>query len=176
MEKGVKMISGDDRREKLIEILSKADEPKSGSALAKELCVSRQVIVQDIALLRAQDVSIVSTYKGYLIGQEKPRVQRLIKVRHTDEQIRKELQSIVDVGGKVIDVQVMHPVYGRLTAPIDVYSRSDVDAFVEKMAAGTAAPLKNMTKGEHYHTITAYSEEILDAVEAMLKKEGFLVE
>ena len=43
----------DERRKKIINIRASSKSPVAGVALAKELDVSRQVIVQDIALLRA---------------------------------------------------------------------------------------------------------------------------
>ena len=61
------MIEGDIRREKIIEIMSNQKEPVSGSDLAKKFGVSRQVIVQDIALLRATNKNILSTNKGYFL-------------------------------------------------------------------------------------------------------------
>ena len=59
-------MEGDERRKKIIEILHGRKMPVSGTELAAELGVSRQVIVQDIALLRATDKNILSTNKGYI--------------------------------------------------------------------------------------------------------------
>lgn len=54
-------MEGEKRREQLIALLKQADIPVSGTDLAKRLGVSRQVIVQDIALLRAVNKNILST-------------------------------------------------------------------------------------------------------------------
>ena len=62
-------MEGKDRRERLIALLQQADTPISGTELAKQLGVSRQVIVQDVALLRAENCEILSTNKGYLLYQ-----------------------------------------------------------------------------------------------------------
>ena len=46
-------MSGEERRHELLDLLSASREPISGRHLADHFKVSRQVIVQDIALLRA---------------------------------------------------------------------------------------------------------------------------
>ena len=48
-----------ERRRAIMGVLEEAKEPVSGSALAREVGVSRQIVVQDIALLRAELTSIV---------------------------------------------------------------------------------------------------------------------
>ena len=60
-------MNGEDRREKIINILRSSSTPVAGVALAKELNVSRQVIVQDVALLRANGTAIFSTNRGYVL-------------------------------------------------------------------------------------------------------------
>ena len=59
------------RRKEILNIIKYNMEPVSGSALAKKLNVSRQVIVQDIALLRAENNDIISTHKGYINKRRK---------------------------------------------------------------------------------------------------------
>ena len=53
-------MDGNKRRQAIIDILKNSLQPVSGTYLAKTLQVSRQVIVQDIALLRAGDYDIYS--------------------------------------------------------------------------------------------------------------------
>ena len=61
------MIEGDIRRCQLLDILKNSRSPVSGSVLSGKLGVSRQVIVQDIALLRAGNADIFATPKGYVL-------------------------------------------------------------------------------------------------------------
>ncbi len=67
--------------------------------------------MQDVALLRANGKNIFSTNRGYLI-QEDEETTRVFKVQHEDDEVEKELTTIVDLGGTVEDVFVYHKVYG----------------------------------------------------------------
>ena len=112
-------MEGRERRERIIDILKNSDEPLSGTALAARLKVSRQVIVQDIALLRAIDKNIISTNKGYMFFEpHEAMCRRIFMVKHTDEQMRDELNSIVDNGGQLLDVIIEHDVYGTITVDL----------------------------------------------------------
>ena len=170
------MLDGDTRRRKLVELLHQNSRPISGSELAKTFGVSRQVIVQDIALLRANDKNILSTNKGYILYDPHTgagKVKRTIAVRHTDEQMQEELYLIVDNGGKVLDVVVEHEIYGQITADLILKNRRDVDEFIANMRKIGDRPLKELTGGVHFHTVEADSEEILLRVEQQLKEKGF---
>jgi len=170
-------VTGEERRKKIIEMLQNSDEPVSGTELAKRLNVSRQVIVQDIALLRAVNRNIISTTKGYILYyQEIQKVNRCYLVRHTDEQIEDELCTIVDNGGKVLDVIVMHEIYGEISTGLIIKNRQDVYDFVEKLKAHRTIPLKDLTGGIHLHTVEADSEGILDSIEKKLREKGYLLE
>ncbi|MGN6711316.1 hypothetical protein SAMN02745136_04097 [Anaerocolumna jejuensis DSM 15929] len=169
-------MEGQDRRNELTRILEETKEPVSGTELAKRLGVSRQVIVQDIALLRAVNKNILSTTKGYLIyKQEKQKVNRCFATRHTTEEIEDELNTIVDNGGKVLDVIVMHDLYGEISVDLIIKNRRDVADFVEKVKAKRTVPLKDLTNGTHLHTVEADSEEILDQIERALREKNYLV-
>mgnify|MGYP002247007640 CR=1 FL=1 len=163
------------RRKKIINILSSSKSPVAGVALAKELDVSRQVIVQDIAILRAAGNDIVSTCRGY-VCQKSSYARRTIQVRHTDDEIMEELNVIVDFGGTAEDVYIHHKVYGTLRAALGIRTRKQVQDFVEKIRSGQSSPLKNVTSGRHFHTISAETEEVLDAIEEELRKRHFLEE
>ena len=156
-------MKGEERRKQLLNILSSSNNPVSGGTLAKELNVSRQIIVQDISLLRANGATIFSTNKGYLL-QEDRKYSRVFKVYHTDDQVEEELSTIVDAGGQIRDVFVYHKVYGVLKADMGIKSRRDIRAYMEEISTGKSSLLKNVTSGYHYHTIDAESEEILDAI------------
>lgn len=170
-------MEGQERREKLIEILKKAKEPISGTELAKKLGISRQVIVQDIALLRTVNKNILATTKGYILYyQEKQKVNRCFLVKHATNQIEDELCTIVDHGGKVLDVIVAHEIYGEISTNLIIKNRQDVYDFVEKVNTKKTVPLKELTDGIHLHTVEADSEEILDQIEHALRKKGYLLE
>lgn len=166
-------MTGQERRKLIIDILKKSQTPVPGTAISKELKVSRQVIVQDIALLRANGEEILSTNQGYLLSA-KNIASRVFKVIHTDEQVRTELQLIVDCGGIVKDVFVYHKVYGVVKADMNIRSRMDVAHFTQDIASGKSSLLKNITSGYHYHTVLAPSEDILNIIQDELNKAGFL--
>lgn len=167
-------MTGEERRREILDSIKTANDPISGSVLAEKYHVSRQVIVQDIALLRAANYDIFSTTKGYVINQPLT-VTRVIKVVHTDEQIEEELNTIVDMGGRVLDVFINHEVYGLLRVDLRISSRRGVKAFVKDINNGKSSPLKNLTSGEHWHTIAADTEQVLDFVEEELKERGYMV-
>ena len=168
-------MTGEDRRNEIVERIRNSETPVSGRALAAAFDVSRQVIVQDIALIRAAGHNILSTNRGYIINEPKA-VRRVFKVRHTDDQLEEELNAIVVLGGRVRDVMVNHRVYGRLTADLDISSRRKAAEFLADIRNGKSSPLKNITSDYHYHTIEADSEQTLDMIASMLKEKGFLVE
>ena len=154
-------------------MLTESETPLSGRALADALHVSRQVIVQDMALLRAQENDITSTHLGYfLLKQEKAR--RVFKVMHTDEQVEEELSLIVDYGGVVEDVFIYHKVYGIVRADLQIRCRKDIEAFLQDLATGKSGLLKNVTSNYHYHTVSAPTEKLLDLIQQQLMEKGFL--
>lgn len=168
-------MNGKQRREQIIQIIKNSDTPVSGTALAKQVNVSRQVIVQDIALIRANGINIFSTNRGYVI-QESSKISRVFKVVHTDEQVEEELTLFVDSGGYVKDVFVYHKVYNVLKADMNLKSRADVRKYLSELASGKSSLLKNVTSGYHYHTILADNEETLDMIQEELEQRGFLAE
>ena len=178
MQNHAEKIEGEQRREQILKLLSQSAEPLSGTELAGKMHVSRQVIVQDIALLRAGNKNILSTNKGYIIfaaPDEKKSIRRTFKVKHTQEQIRDELNAIVDLGGRVLDVVVEHEIYGQINVDLIVNSRADVAAFVTKLEQTQNRPLNELTHGVHFHTVEADREDILDAIEAELTARGYLM-
>ena len=169
----MKTVKAIERRENILRLLSEKQEPVSGTALANELNVSRQVIVQDIALLRAAGNDILSMNQGYLI-QSGQRISRVFKVIHGDDQVEDELGLIVDFGGYIKDVFVYHKAYGVLKADMDIRSRHDIEKFMEKIASGKSNLLMNVTSGYHYHTVFADSVQLLDIIQEKLWEKGFL--
>ena len=169
------MMSGVKRRKEILSLLRRSSSPLSGGTLGERLGVSRQVVVQDIALLRTEGRPILATARGYLLDEPR-QVSRVLKVCHTEAQTEDELNTIVDLGGAVLDVMVNHRVYGKVTAPLNIKSRRDVQAFLTGMRTGKSAPLMNVTSGYHFHRISADSEEILDEIESALREKGYLAE
>ena len=168
-------MHGSERREQIIRQIQESKAPVSGTKLASLYSVSRQVIVQDIALIRAAGYEIISTNRGYILNQPKT-VCRIFKVQHTDEQLEEELNTIVDLGGCVDNVMIHHGVYGKMEAELALSSRRKVGAFMEDIRSGKSSPLKNITSNYHYHKVSADSEETLDLIEQELREKGFLVE
>ena len=166
-------MNGADRRDKILDILNSTKTPVSGVALAKKFSVSRQVIVQDIALLRANGTDIFSTNRGYLINEVKE-CARVFKVIHKEDEVEEELSLIVDLGGKVEDVFVYHKVYGVLRADMNIKSRKDIKKYKEEINAGKSTLLMNVTSGYHYHTVIAEDEQTLDMIQDELAEKGFL--
>lgn len=168
-------MTGSERRTEIIRQIEASRIPVSGTKLAAAYDVSRQVIVQDIALIRASGYDIVSTNRGYLLNSPQV-VSRVFKVRHTDEQLEEELYAIIDLGGCVENVMVNHRVYGHMEAKLKISSRRKVMEFIEDIHSGKSSPLKNITSNYHYHKVSADSEKILDLIEEELRKRDFLVE
>lgn len=164
---------GNLRREKIISELKKATGPISAGQLASRYGVSRQVIVQDVALLRANGENIQATPSGYVL-QDASVCSRVFKSYHSDEDTSDELNTIVDMGGCVKDIFVYHRAYGVIRGDMNIRSRLDVNRFMEDVSTGKSTLLKNTTSGYHYHTVTADSEEILDLIQQALTDRGFL--
>ena len=172
-------MEGDTRRKKILEVLSEGQSPISGTELAGMMGVSRQVIVQDIALLRASNKNILSTNKGYILFEEnrKPEYcRRTVKVRHENGEIMKELNMIVDSGARVLDVVVEHDIYGQIMVDLIINNRADVENFVRKVEENKTRPLNELTEGIHFHTIEAENDKILEKAEKSLREAGFLME
>ena len=168
-------MNGEARRQALLTHLQQANGPVSGSTLAELLHVSRQVIVQDIALLKASQHTILSTSTGYLIHGSSDR-RRVFKVKHSTEEIGDELRTIIDAGGWIVDVFVRHKMYGEIRADLSLRSRGDVEDFVEQLRQGRVQPLKQLTDDFHYHTVGADSEMTLDRIQKELQRKGYLSE
>lgn len=167
-------MSGEQRRQEIYNYITDSEKPVSGTKISQMFSVSRQVIVQDIALLRAEGKDIISTNRGY-ICREKKAISRIFYVHHDDDRILEELNLIVDLGGNAQDVFVQHEIYGELRAELAVDSRKKAAEFMNSIKSGKSSPLNTITSGYHYHTVFAESEEVLDAIEGELKLKNFLV-
>jgi len=163
------------RRQAILDRLRTANRPVSASALAAGLNVSRQIIVGDIALLRAGGAEISATPRGYVLPRATDGITRTIACRHTLAQTGQELDILVDNGCTVLDVIVEHPVYGQLTGQLQISSRYDVEQFLARIRDSDAAPLSMLTGGLHLHTLCCPNEDAYTRACAALKAAGLLL-
>ncbi|WP_152602473.1 transcription repressor NadR [Planococcus sp. CAU13] len=171
-------ILGEQRRQMLLDKLKTTTEPLKGGELAALTGVSRQVIVGDMTLLKAKGEPILATSQGYLYLRETGAddIYRVLACHHKPEDTENELYVLVDAGVTVKDVTIEHPVYGELTAGIHVSSRSDVDAFMQRIRETGASYLLELTGGLHLHTITAPNVAILEEAIHNMRAAGYLLE
>ena len=162
-----------ERRKAIAALLASSKETVSGTVLSERFNVSRQVIVQDIAVLKGLGYEIISTNRGYVLGRS-PLIERVFKLKHTTSETEDELNSIVDLGATVVDVHVWHKVYGKISAPLNIFSRYQVKQFIEGVRTGKSTELMNITGGYHYHTLRADSEAVLDRVFEVLNEKGYI--
>lgn len=165
------------RRNEILDRLKQADTPISASFLAQQLSVSRQIIVGDVAILRAAGAHISATPRGYIFDDKTGAFpyEGLLACRHTPEQLQDELYAIVDYGGFIIDVTIEHPIYGQLSGPLNLGSRYDVDLFLEKIRnAENARPLSVLTDGVHLHRIGCKDEKTFQLIKKVLSQKGII--
>lgn len=167
-----------ERRKEILKLLRESEAPIKGMDLANKLGVSRQIIVQDIAIIRAKGESVLATPQGYIIPIEKGNktVKTIICNHKGYEQIEDELKTIVDMGGKVLDVVVEHPLYGEIKSSLMIGSRLDVAQFMENLKKTKAEPLSTLTGGIHTHSIEVEDENVLENIKKTLKEKNYLIE
>lgn len=163
-----------ERRKAIVNLLLSEQVAVSGSELSERFGVSRQIIVQDITVLKGSGYDILSTHNGYIM-QKSPLKERVFKVYHTTAQTEDELNLIVDLGGTVVDVFVWHKVYGKVVAKLNIFSRLHVKQFIEGVRTGKSSELMNITGGYHYHTVCADTEDVLNCIEAALTDKKYIV-
>lgn len=168
-------MEGAERRRELMKLLKTSGGPVSGSELAKKLGVSRQVIVQDVALIRVINKKLVATPKGYLLYQVQESCSRIFGVTHKTEQIKDELLTIIEHGGKVRNVAIGHPLYGEIETELIIVTKEDAELFAEKIIEDATMPLKDLTNGRHSHLVEAESEAVLDKIEKALQEKHYLI-
>lgn len=163
-----------ERRKAIVNLLLSSKEPVPGGELAGRFGISRQIIVQDITVLKGTGYEILSTSQGYIM-QKSPLAERVFKVKHTTEQTEDELSCIVSLGGTVVDVFVWHKVYGKIEAALNIFSPMHVKQFMEGVRTGKSTELMHITGGYHYHTVRADSDAVLDRIEAALNEKHYIV-
>ena len=163
-----------ERRKAIVNFLLSSKEPVSGSELSRQFGISRQIIVQDISVLKGTGCEILSTNQGYVI-QKSPLCERVFKVRHTTNETEDELSCIVNLGGIVVDVFVWHKVYGKIEANLNISTQLHIKQFLEGVRTGKSTELMHITSGYHYHTVRAENEAVLDRIEAALTERNYIV-
>jgi len=174
-----KKLLGEERRQKILQWLKESENPISGNSLAKRANISRQVVVGDITLLKAKNEPILATAQGYIyIHPDKgtQKIQKVIICRHSPEETQTELEILVDHGVTIKDVMVEHPVYGYITAQLQITNRYDIAIFIQKMNETKSSPLSNLTNGTHLHTIEAENEEQITSALSALKEAQILID
>ncbi|MCQ2532146.1 MAG: transcription repressor NadR [Saccharofermentans sp.] len=170
------MIDGNTRRKQILKLLGESNAPISATTLASKFDVSRQIIVGDIALIRAQGIDVNATPRGYVMAEATSTgLLKTIAVCHDDKNTKLELNTIVDYGCKVVDVIVEHPVYGQISGLLQIASRFDVDQFIQRVSKENAHSLSELTDGIHLHTIECPSEEAYNMVVSKLTELGILL-
>ena len=171
-------MTGEVRREQILQMLKNQGVPLSGATLARQFHVSRQVIVQDIALMRAENHRILSTNKGYIYrteGWKDPLPKRVFYVKHTTDQVFEEFFTVIELGGKILDVAVEHELYGQIRVDLLIETVQDAKDFAARLSACKDNPLKVLTDDCHYHTVAAPSEKLLDLIQQELAAKGLLL-
>jgi transcriptional regulator of NAD metabolism len=171
-------LNAEERRRFIQSLLSRSPRPYTGSELAAKLGVSRQVIVQDIAILRARGGAVIATPQGYVARRTalSPGETRIIACSHHVDRVREELVTIVEAGAEVVDVIVDHPLYGEITGRLMLRSVEDVDRFMARLHATKAVLLSSLTRGVHIHTIRSPDPSVFPVIEDALRSKGILLD
>lgn len=171
------MIEGQKRREIILEELSKATKNVNATQLAEKFGVSRQIVVGDIALLRASGIDIVSNSRGYRLNKKSTGLlETKLAVKHRPDKVEEELRLIVENGGTVVDVIIEHELYGEIKGTVDIKNDAEVTAFLNKVEQAHATLLSSLTDGIHLHTIQYPNEETLVKIKQALSQAGILLE
>ncbi|MDR1068211.1 MAG: transcription repressor NadR [Clostridiales Family XIII bacterium] len=171
----VQVMDGNRRRQQISRELERAKAPVSAAAFAEKFGVSRQVIVGDIALLRAEGHDIIATARGYMT--QAPAAGKYVGTvvcKHSPEETRAELEAIVAAGGTVVEVIVSHRYYGDLTGQLNIASVADVDAFIQRTEGKSGHLLLELTDGVHLHTVTCAGRAAFEGIERRLAELGYL--
>lgn len=168
------------RRAELLRMLQMDIKAMSATNIGEKFGVSRQIIVGDIALLRAAGHDIVATQSGYILAKKTVADERadedsyILACRHDKTMLENELHTIVDNGGILVGISIDHPLYGNISLPMDIRSRYDADAFISKVAMTGSALLSSLTDGAHLHTIRCNTPEAYRRILAGLREAGIL--
>ena len=161
------------RREAIVELLLKEKAPVKGVELATKFDVTRQIIVKDIAILRAKGNNIIATPDGYMFNDDNgSRVRAIIAVNHTKDEMIKEFEIVIKYGGIIEDVIVEHPIYGEIKGLLMIKNLNDLNRFKNTFELSDSAPLSSLTNGVHLHTVSVDTKENMELIKKELKENG----
>lgn len=170
------MKARSERQQRVLDVLMGRHDPITGTDLATRCGVTRQVVVHDIALLRASGFDILSTPRGYWLppAHEETSIH-VLSVCHAPELTEIELLTLVDHGIRIRDVVVEHPLYGELRGSLHLSSRRDVLDFLTQVRASDAMLLSSLTDGHHLHTLECSDIRRLNEAIVVLREQGIQV-
>lgn len=169
-------MKADERRNSIMEMLMREKKAIKGTTLAESFNVTRQIIVKDIAILRAEGNLIIATPDGYILNKQNEGIRKIIAVSHNEDRLVEELDIIIKYGGTIEDVIVEHPIYGEIKGLLMISSLHDLNNFISKYKANEAKLLSLLTNGVHIHTIITDNEESMNLILKELKEKGFIIE
>lgn len=169
-------MNGEERRQQILADLTEADSVINATMLADKLGVTRQVIVADIALLRAAGHAIRAEHRGYVLDRSNGEILKKIVCRHSKEMVADEFYAVVDNGGQVVDVQIEHALYGTISTNLSICSRYDADEFIRRASKSGASQLADLTGGTHLHTVSVRDEETFERIVKKLTELGILID
>jgi hypothetical protein len=168
--------AGEQRRRRIVEWIRSRKGPVQGGDIATHFHVSRQCVVQDVAILRASGTDILATPQGYRLPESASQaVRAILACRHDPQRTEEELQILVDHGVHILDVIVEHPLYGELRGPLMIRSRVDLLDFLKTVKSTKAMLLLSLTGGVHLHTVEAAREDLIERAKVQLRARGFLL-
>lgn len=164
-----------ERREDIVKLLLDSLVPIKGTDIADKYNVTRQVIVKDIAILRAKGFNIMATPDGYIINRIDGKVKTIIAVKHNESEMFDEMSTVIKYGGIIEDVIVEHSLYGEIKGILMVKSLNELNKFIAKYSSQEGRLLSVLTNGVHLHTISAETSEDIEAIVSELKDKKFIV-
>jgi transcriptional regulator of NAD metabolism len=168
-------MSSIERRNNIVKLLLDSNKPLKGSIIAEKYSVTRQVIVKDIAILRAKGKNIIATPDGYMINKNKQKFKAIIAVTHTEEEMFDEMKIVIKYGGIIEDVIVEHPLYGEIIGRLMIKNYNELNKFIKKCKDQRARLLSVLTNGVHLHTIAAENEGDINLIISELRECNFIV-
>ena len=163
------------RIEEIMKMLIESNRAIKGTEFASLFNVTRQIIVKDVAILRAEGKNIIATPDGYIYNRYSNKVKTIIAVNHDSNDTISELEIVVKYGGIIEDVIIEHPLYGEIRGNLMIKNLNDLNKFEKEFKNKSVKPLSNLTNGIHLHTIAADTEEDIEAIKIELKEKGFLL-
>lgn len=164
------------RRMEILRTLERSEGCVSAAQFAERFGVTRQIIVSDIALLRAEGRRIAASRWGYQLEAAQSGLIESVVCRHSSEQVLDEFYAVVDNGGSVESVVVEHPIYGEISARLSIRSRYDAREFMRRLETQKAAQLSDLTGGLHVHTLRVPDRAAFERIISQLQALGILAE